>query len=113
MVKEEGWAVKETVDIDREKDEVEAIPADAFGSYAGRSVELWHLSRTFPNCIVCEAAESAHSIRDYAWAMRTKQLYCVTGNRLLSNSSSSSSSRSSSVLPRSGCLYLHVFFAGA
>ena len=92
-----GWQVSETVTLDGLQDELEAMPADACGAYAGRSAELCHLSRTFPKCIVCTAGQSAHSIRDYAWAMRTKQLYCVTGNRPPSNSSSSSSSRSSSV----------------
>jgi len=92
-----GWKVNEWVDINPMEFDMEAMPTDACGGFAGKCAELVHIARTLPRCVVCTAGRSGHSIRHYERALRYGELFCVSGDRPPSNSSSSASSRSSSV----------------
>ena len=93
----EGWKVNEWVDINPMEFDMDAMPTDACGGYAGRCAELVHISRTLPRCVVCTAGRSGHSIWHYTRALQNGELFCVSGDRPPSNSSSSASSRSSRV----------------
>ena len=74
----------------------------AFGGCAGSSAELHHLRIALPSCLVFEARQCAHNIKDYTWAVRYGQLRQVVGPGFASTRTCSTRSSLSSLSePRS------------
>ena len=74
----------------------------AFAGCAGSSAELHHLRTALPSCLVFEAWQCAHNIKDYTWAVRYGQLRQVAGPGFASTRiCSTRSSLSSRSEPRS------------
>ena len=71
-----------------------------WGGFAGRPTECAHLGSVFRRCLVLQAPECQHSLKDYLWSMRYNRLQFICGPQIkisiLGTSSSSNcySSRS-------------------